>query len=84
MPVWTTLGSSQRRLTVARCTAKWNGLMDQLHVLGCKRLGSFEALKRVSHANLRKGKYEQNGYKYLPGADISIQGVSANQAWERF
>jgi hypothetical protein len=61
---------------------KWNGLMTHLHVLGSKRLGSFGALKRVSRANLRHGKYENDGYKYLPDADLSIQGVSANVAWD--
>jgi hypothetical protein len=61
---------------------KWNSLMNHLHVLGRKRFGSFDALRKASSANLRDGKYEENGYKYLPEADISIQGVAADRACE--
>jgi hypothetical protein len=61
---------------------KWNTLMNDLHVLGRKRLGSFEALQKASSANLRQRKHEKDGYKYLPDADLSIQGVSANLAWK--
>ena len=47
-----------------------------------KRLGSFDALRRVSTANLREGKYEESGYRYLQDADLSIQGVDSNLAWD--
>jgi hypothetical protein len=59
---------------------KWNSLMNDLHIMARKRLGSFEAVQKASHANLRQGCYEENGYKYLPEADLSIQGVDANLA----
>lgn len=61
---------------------KWNNVLDELHVIGRSRLGSFEALRKASGANLKDKKYEQNGYRYLPGADLSIQGVDANLAWQ--
>lgn len=61
---------------------KWNNLLDQLHVLGRQRLGSFDALRRVSGAHIRDGRYEENGFHYLADADISIQGVDANLAWD--
>jgi len=61
---------------------KWNGIMDYFHILGRKTLGSFEALRRASGANLHEGRYEENGYRYLPEADLSIQGVDANLAWD--
>jgi hypothetical protein len=60
---------------------KWNGIFDNLHVLGLKRLGSLEKLKSFTGAGLRQGRYEEEGYRYLPEADISIQGVDANKAW---
>jgi hypothetical protein len=60
---------------------KWKGVMDHLHVIGLQHLGSFEALKQASGANLRKGRFEKDGYKYLPQADLSIQGVAAKLAW---
>ncbi len=31
---------------------------------------------------MRQGRYEENGYVYLPEADLSIQGVDANLAWD--
>jgi hypothetical protein len=61
---------------------KWNGVHNYLHILGHQRMGSFDALQQASGANLRKGRYEENGYVYLPEADLSIQGVDANLAWD--
>jgi hypothetical protein len=60
---------------------KWNNVIDRLHILGLQRLGSFEALERASGARLRRGRFEDQGYKYISEADISIQGVAANPAW---
>jgi hypothetical protein len=60
---------------------KWNRIFDDLHVLGLKRLGSVEKLKNFTGAGLRRGRYEEEGYRYLSEADISIQGVDANNAW---
>lgn len=61
---------------------KWNGLHHHLHTLARQRLGSFDALRRVSPANLRDGKYEEDGFQYIPEANMSIQGVEANSAWD--
>ncbi|HSZ55382.1 MAG TPA: hypothetical protein VK797_06965 [Tepidisphaeraceae bacterium] len=61
---------------------KWNGLMVRLHALGLKRLGSFDALQRVSSARLRPGRFEEDGFKYVAESDFSIQGVDANLAWD--
>lgn len=61
---------------------KWNGIREKLHILAIKRLASFDEVKKASGANLRQGKYEDNGYKYLPDADLSIQGVGADLAWD--
>ncbi len=60
---------------------KWNGLLDHVHVIARQRLGSFEALQKVSSAHIRPGRYEQDGFHYLAEADLSIQGVDSNQAW---
>lgn len=61
---------------------KWNSLMFQMHVMARKSLGSFEAVRKASHANLRKGQYENDGYQYITEADLSVQGVDANSACE--
>jgi hypothetical protein len=60
---------------------KWNSIMAELHILGIRRLGSFPELQRVSRARIRSGRFEDEGYKYLSDADLSIQGVDSNQAW---
>lgn len=61
---------------------KWNGVLDHLHVLAAKRLGSFTAVEAASDARLRPGRYEYEGFHYLPEADLSIQGLDANLAWD--
>lgn len=61
---------------------KWNSLMNIMHIMARKQLGSYDAVRKASRANLRQGCYEENGYKYLPEADLSIQGVDANLACE--
>jgi hypothetical protein len=61
---------------------KWNGLMEKIHILARKRLGSFDAVCRASGARLREGRYEEEGFKYLPEVDFSIQGVDANLSWD--
>jgi len=60
---------------------KWNGLLEYLHVLALKRLGSFDALQKISGARIKKGRFEENGFHYIPEADISLQGLDANLAW---
>jgi hypothetical protein len=61
---------------------KWNGIREQMHVIALKHLGSFEALQKASGARLRQGRYEAEGFKYVPEGDYSIQGVDANWCWE--
>lgn len=55
--------------------------MNHIHIIAFRRLGSFDALKQASGANLRNGRFEQHGYNYLREADLSIQGVAAKFAW---
>ncbi|NOG54598.1 MAG: hypothetical protein HND57_09780 [Planctomycetes bacterium] len=62
---------------------KWNGILHDLHVLGLKKLRSVDKLCAVSTANIRNGRYEDDGYKYVPDADLSIQSVGAKQAWDK-
>lgn len=60
---------------------QWNNLLRIAHVEALKQLGSFAALKQVSSARLREGKYEDRGFKYIPEAKFSIQGLDSNLAW---
>jgi hypothetical protein len=61
---------------------KWNTLLDHLHSLGYKRLGSYDALRKVTGAHMKQGKHEENGFHYLPEVDLSVQGVDSNLAWD--
>lgn len=60
----------------------WNAVRNHLHVLGVKRLKSFDAMRKHSGAALRSGRYEKDGFKYLHEGDFSIQGVDSNWSWE--
>ena len=61
---------------------KWNGILAKLHVMALKSLGSFEDLQVATGSNVKEGRFDKNGYKYLPNAGLSIQGVESNLAWE--
>ncbi|MGE0295016.1 MAG: hypothetical protein AB7P97_21930 [Hyphomonadaceae bacterium] len=61
----------------------WNSLLRDMHIMARKQLGSFEAVRRASGANLRQGRFESDGYRYLPEADLSIQGCDSNHSCER-
>ncbi len=60
----------------------WNKVLRELHIKALKKLGSFEAVATISGSNLRKGKYEAEGFTFLNGAGFSIQGVDSNLAWQ--
>ncbi len=59
----------------------WNDLVRIAHIQAFEKAGSFEALKNVTHAQVQKGNYSENGYRFVPEIGISIQGVDANHAW---
>ncbi|HXE55074.1 MAG TPA: hypothetical protein VN541_18775 [Tepidisphaeraceae bacterium] len=61
---------------------KWNAVREHIHVVGMKRLRSLDALQKVSGARLRPGRYEKDGFKYLPEAGFSIQGVDSHLCWD--
>jgi len=63
-----------------RCN--WNTLAKHVHEIAFKRLGSFEALQRATRARIRPGRYEEDGFTYLPEANLSIQGMDSNMAWD--
>lgn len=60
----------------------WNGLVQLVHLKAMRRLGSIEAVRRITRSNILPGKHEDRGFVYLPDADLSIQGVEARLAWE--
>ena len=61
---------------------KWNDLLRIAHAEAFAKAGSFEALKAITHAQIRNGDHSgDSGYHFLPKTGISVQGVDANHAW---
>lgn len=60
--------------------ANWNELLRRMHIVAAERIGAAETI-RISEANCRPGRYEDDGYYYLPKANLSIQGQDSNGCW---
>jgi hypothetical protein len=61
--------------------SNWNDLVRIAHTEAFAKAKSFEELRTVSHAQVRKGNHSDSGYRFVPEIGISIQGVDANHAW---
>lgn len=59
----------------------WNDLVRIAHIQAFAKAGSFEDLRNVTHAQIRKGNHFDSGYRWVPEIGISVQGVDANHAW---
>jgi hypothetical protein len=60
---------------------QWNNLLRVAHVEAKKRLGSFAAVKQASSARIWEGKLDERGFKFVPEANLSIQGLDSNLSW---
>lgn len=58
----------------------WNRLLDVLLVRAMRELPDLDALRRICPANLVAGRKLVDGYRYLSEINVSVQGVSANEA----
>ncbi len=62
---------------------KWNDLVRIALTQAFAKTQSFEALRAVTHAQIRNGDHSgDSGYRYMPEIGISVQGVDANHAWQ--
>jgi hypothetical protein len=61
--------------------SNWNDLVRIAHIQAFAKAGSFEELKNVTQAQIRKGSHSDSGYHPLSDIGISVQGVDANHAW---
>jgi len=61
--------------------SNWNELVRIAHVEAFAKAKSFELLRAVTQAQIRKGSHSDSGYHFLPEINISVQGVDANHAW---
>jgi len=62
----------------------WNNLLKEALIQAWKQARDFDALQRMTSANITPGKRSDCGYKHIPEIDIDIsyQGVDAASAWE--
>ena len=62
--------------------SNWNDLLRIAHIHAFKQAGAFEDLRKMTRAQIRKGAYADEGYRFVPEIGVSIQGVDAGHAWE--
>ena len=58
----------------------WNQLSLEVHAAVIEKVGSVDALRRVSAANIKAGAHFERGFKTRQGLSFSLQGVEANKA----
>ncbi len=65
-----------------RSDTTWNALLNEAICLARKNAKSDDQLKRLILVNYVKGRKEDEGYRHLADADLSVQGQDANAAWK--
>lgn len=61
-------------------TANWNHVLRCLLLRAMERYGDIDQLRRRCAVNIVPGMKDDEGYRYLPQAGVSYQGVNANAA----
>ncbi len=62
--------------------ANWNSLLDETVLQAAAKLQDLNALKEILVVNFVEGRKDDQGYRYLPAAGVSVQGQAANGAWK--
>lgn len=60
--------------------ANWNPAVEVMLTRASKHYGDFNQLKRRCAVNIVPGERDDRGYKYLPQAGLSYQGLNAKAA----
>jgi hypothetical protein len=60
----------------------WNGLLIEMVRQAAKRLPPDTEISDLIVVNHVTGRKIENGYKFLPSENISIQGQNSNNAWK--
>ena len=58
----------------------WNLLLFRMITLAAAKLDQ-QQLKQTLIVNWQPDKYEEDGYRFIPEAKLSVQGADANRAW---
>ncbi|WP_228061800.1 T4SS efffector SepA family protein [[Phormidium] sp. LEGE 05292] len=59
----------------------WNKIVNAAHELAVRRGMSVDELRKQTLSHVVKGEKSDCGFRYIPEANISVQGVDANLAW---
>lgn len=68
---------------LSKAEAYWNPIMFAVITEAAKQGASSEDLLDLLTIPAVKGKKEGSGYRFLPEANISVQGQDANSAWKQ-
>ena len=60
----------------------WNALVKHAHIQAHNRLNSFEQVRKTTHARVKEGKYESEGFYFIPEVNFSLQGMDSNMSWD--
>ena len=60
----------------------WNLLFDRILIRAMKQLTDFDELRKLCPVNMVQSRKEDEGYRHLAEIDVSVQGLSANDACE--
>lgn len=59
----------------------WNKILNKAHEIAIQQGMSIEDLLKLTCSRVVQGEKNEDGFHYLPKANISVQGVGANLAW---
>ena len=58
----------------------WNLLLERVLIRAMKQLTDFDELRKLCPVNIVQGCKEDEGYRHLAEINVSVQGMSANDA----
>jgi hypothetical protein len=66
-----------------RVVESWNDLVHAAHRVAFAKLRSLDKVESISKSRILRGHFRTSGFHHLKDLNISIQNVSANDAWRR-
>jgi hypothetical protein len=66
-----------------RVVRNWNDLIHVAHRVAFAQLKNFDKVQSMSKSHILRGHFRGGGFRHLKDLNISIQNVSANDAWRR-
>jgi hypothetical protein len=76
------LSAQFNRVNLTKAELTWNAILHQAVRFAYNKTKKHEDLHHIILVNFVFGKKENDGYRYLPDVNLSIQGQDANGAWK--